>query len=271
MKEKILILVKTYPTFSKKYFELVCTAGINEQGEWRRIYPIPFRGLEELEKYKKYQWIEVNMERNTSDPRPESYKIKPGAHIKILSKTPLKTKNNWRERKQVLDKAPMYKELETIINAANRENRLSLCQFKPKQILDLKIEKTDREWDQKILDTIKAENDQGKLFDDMKREIEMVKKLPYKFFYRFKDENGEESTLMIEDWEIGQLYWRCLRRAGNEQEACQKVKEKYEGFIDKNDVILFLGTTRQFHGWAGNPFVIIGVFYPPKINQGELF
>ncbi len=31
MKEQILILVKTYPTYSKKYFELVCTAGINER------------------------------------------------------------------------------------------------------------------------------------------------------------------------------------------------------------------------------------------------
>lgn len=51
MKEELLILVKTYPTLSKKYFELVCTAGINKNGEWRRIYPIPFRQLSDLEKY----------------------------------------------------------------------------------------------------------------------------------------------------------------------------------------------------------------------------
>ncbi len=49
MKQEILILAKTYPTFSQKYFELVCTAGINTQGEWRRIYPIPFRELPELQ------------------------------------------------------------------------------------------------------------------------------------------------------------------------------------------------------------------------------
>ena len=51
--EKVLILVKTYPSFSKRYFELVCTAGINEQGEWRRIYPIQFRELDDLKQYKK--------------------------------------------------------------------------------------------------------------------------------------------------------------------------------------------------------------------------
>ena len=43
--ERILITVKTYPTLSKKYAELVCTAGVNETGEWRRIYPVPFRQL----------------------------------------------------------------------------------------------------------------------------------------------------------------------------------------------------------------------------------
>ena len=30
---------------------------------------------------------------------------------------------------------------------------------------------------------------------------------------------------MIEDWELGALFWRCLERAkGDEQVACQKVK-----------------------------------------------
>ena len=93
MKEKILILVKTYPTFSKKYFELVCTAGINEKGEWRRIYPVPFRELSDLEQYKKYQWVEMDIERNMSDPRPESYKLRAGTAIKI-SDEPIKTSNN---------------------------------------------------------------------------------------------------------------------------------------------------------------------------------
>jgi hypothetical protein len=38
---KVLIAVKTYPTISTKYDELVCTAGFREDGTWIRIYPIP--------------------------------------------------------------------------------------------------------------------------------------------------------------------------------------------------------------------------------------
>ena len=42
-KERVLITVKTYPTLSSKYGELVCTAGIRaSDGEWIRIYPMPF-------------------------------------------------------------------------------------------------------------------------------------------------------------------------------------------------------------------------------------
>ena len=49
---KILIAVKTYPTLSGKYDELVCTAGFKEDGSWIRIYPIPFRKLEHSSQYK---------------------------------------------------------------------------------------------------------------------------------------------------------------------------------------------------------------------------
>ncbi|MDX2128367.1 MAG: hypothetical protein SFU91_04955 [Chloroherpetonaceae bacterium] len=40
---KVLIFLKTYPTLSVKYDELVCTAGFREDGTWIRLYPVPFR------------------------------------------------------------------------------------------------------------------------------------------------------------------------------------------------------------------------------------
>jgi len=82
-KEKVLITVKTYPTLSSKYDEVVCTAGLREDGTWIRIYPIPFRKLDDFEKYKKFDWVEVDIERNHADPRPESYRLK--SSIKLLN------------------------------------------------------------------------------------------------------------------------------------------------------------------------------------------
>jgi uncharacterized protein (DUF488 family) len=47
-----------------------------------------------------------------------------------------------------------------------------------------------------------------------------------------------------------------------------KVKEKYfDEFVRKKDLYFFLGTTKQFHNVAPNPFIIIGTFYPPKTKK----
>lgn len=60
---KVLVTVKTYPTISVKYDELVCTAGFREDGSWIRIYPIPFRKKTYEERYRKYDWIEIELEK----------------------------------------------------------------------------------------------------------------------------------------------------------------------------------------------------------------
>ncbi len=107
------------------------------------------------------------------------------------------------------------------------------------------------------------------LFKEIKKEIKLVRKLPYKFYYHFKDAVGKESRLMIEDWEIGQLFWKCFKRKGNEEEALKDITKKYqEEFLSKKDILLFLGTTLEFHRRkARNPFVITGVFYPPVLTR----
>jgi len=111
------------------------------------------------------------------------------------------------------------------------------------------------------------------LFDNSDNPFEVVKKGPYKFSYRLHDDSGKESTMMIEDWEICQLYWNVLaRHKGDELKACEDVRKKYfEDFAKTKDLHLFLGTTRQFHLVAPNPFIIIGAFHPKHEVQGRLF
>ncbi len=71
---------------------------------------------------------------------------------------------------------------------------------------------------------------------------------------------------MIEDWELGALYWNCFERYGqDEDKANQLVRQKYfDEFIQK-DIHLFLGTTFEYHlRLSPNPFIVVGVFVPPK-------
>lgn len=271
---RVFITVKTYPTLSKKYDELVCTAGILDDGSWVRIYPLPFRKLDFENRYKKYQWMELPLVKNESDPRPESFKITDISKVQLIGE-PVGTKQGWAERKQIIfGKNEIHSDLATLIAKANN-NELSIAIFKPTELLEFVVEKTEREWDQDSLENLKAKANQFSLFqseDEVRKEFLIVDKLPYKFSYRFKDSAGKESTLMIEDWEIGALYWNCLKQSeGNEDEAISRVRRKYLEEFSSKEIFLFLGTTRQFHGWAKNPFVIIGVFYPPASQQDSLF
>ena len=72
--EKVLITVLTYPHPSEKYEELVCTAGINESGEWVRLYPIDYRYRPHHQQFHKFQWVEVELAARSAnkDPRKES-------------------------------------------------------------------------------------------------------------------------------------------------------------------------------------------------------
>ena len=278
MKEKILITVKTYPTLSRKYAELVCTAGVNESGEWRRIYPVRFRQLLDDQKYRKFQWIEAEIEKSYIDHRPESYKIVREESLRILGK-PLTTANKWLSRREAFsDKVPFHADLSVMIQAAH-QNKLSLAAFKPAEWLDFTHEPVEREWDTKKLADLEAQRQQLDLFKDeatLAEELKVVKKLSYKFSYRFKDIQGKESKLMIGDWEIGALYWKCLCSSqGDEAKAICKVKAKYwdEFVVSKRfSPALILGTTLEHHNKkAPNPFVIVSVFAPPLDLQQRLF
>ncbi len=266
-KTRVLIAVKTYPTLSAKYDELVCTAGFKEDGTWVRIYPIPFRKLDYDSRYKKYDWIELDLVKNTSDFRPESFRpVNIDEPPQILSH--LDTEHNWLERKNIVLQK-VYTNLTTLINEAKQESVCtSLAVFKPTKILDFIFEPVEREWDPKKL----AHLNQLKLFEKSENPFEVVKKLPYKFSFVFLDDAGRKSTLMIEDWETGQLYWNCLVKYGDEETACKKVREKYfDDFANKKDLNFYLGTTYVNHYRSPNPFIIIGTFHPNKEAQTTLF
>ena len=275
-RKRVYIVVKTYPTISTKYAELVCTAGVLEDGLWIRLYPIPFRKLEIDKKYKKYSWINIDVVRNKSDFRPETYKPYNLDTIEIEEETKQSPAPWWKRREIIFKNKKVYTNITELILSA-KTSGTSLAVFKPTKILDFVCESTEREWSKHKIELLEAESRQLTLFqtpEEIEKEFRVVDKLPYKFYYRFEDDSGKVSRMMIEDWEIGMLYFNCLKRADyDEQLAIEKVKEKYLTQFSKCDLHFFLGTTKAFHNVAPNPFIIIGVFYPPMnlVEQTKLY
>ena len=265
---KVFMLIKTYPNLSKKYGELVCTAGIC-QGQFVRIYPIKFRDLDEYSQFKKYQWISVTLEKRpaSKDVRLESYS--PRGDIKLLEAIDSGQANFWQKRMRIIDTVPLYRNLQKLIGEAKQKPYPSLAILKPTKILDFVIEPTERDWSEEQ----KAYFNQADLFMQIKPLT--LKKLPYKYSYRFLTEDEKERTLMIEDWEVGALFWKCLKLCnGDENAANRKVREKYLAIAKKPNVFFFIGTVLGNHMKSPNPFIIIGVGAPDtdiNVQQMELF
>jgi len=271
-KERILITVKTYPTISKSHGELVCTAGFREDGSWVRLYPVPFRRMEEYSRFTKYQWMNVHLNDRTKDRRPESFSPVLDS-IELLEKVSTGNKRDWAGRKDlILKKGTVYDDLGALIEL-NKAGALSLATFKPTEILEVTAKPVPRDWGTNQVAAMEALHRQGDLFAEdtqFKEQFKLVQKLPYVFSYRYRDCKGKESHTMIEDWEVGALYWNCIKRGDSEEKAVQMVKDKFMGFWEKTDLHLFLGTTLKYDAWAQNPFLIIGTFTPPPTNQEEL-
>lgn len=266
-KEKIMIVAKTYPVPSSKYIELVCTAGVNEQGQWRRLYPIQFRLLQENKRYKKWEYIETVITKAENDRRPESYRPEQD-RIEVIDNAKISPAVIKNRKAKFLNCTKIYQNMDELIQLAHSDE-ISIALFKPKKIEKFLCERDNRDWDSKRLQDLERQKMQLKLFDDrttVSDDFRNVKKLPYRFKYRFIDEKENKSNMTILDWEIGQLFWNSLKsQRNNEEKACDEVRKKYfEKFVESKtyEILFVLGTIHRFHSQrASNPFSIIGVIY----------
>jgi hypothetical protein len=261
---RVLIAVKTYPIPSVTYDELVCTAGVTDTGEFVRLYPINFRDLPWDHQYRKYQWIEVEAKKHVGrDIRKESYR--PNCDTLQVIGEPLDTKDNWSKRAQYLlkNEARSLEELQE----QQAVDKTSLGVFKPKRIHDLVIKEDDADWK----DSFKNALAQARLWENRTASKEPPRKVPFKFQYKFEcnDDRCKSHQMMIEDWEVGALYWRLRDKGLDSEAAAKQVKQK---FLDElcgpdKDTRFIVGTILAHP----SSWVVIGLFYPKKDAQGLLF
>lgn len=252
---KVLITVTTYPLPSEGYQELVCTAGVTESGEWIRLYPVPLRYLPQLRRYRKYQWIEVDLAPigHGNDIRKESRR--PDLHsIRVFGER-LSTKDDWRERREIIDRLP-HRTLNEF-RAQYKTEKVSLGVVRPKRVLDLEVKPTSREWEPKRQKLFK----QARLFGDDQKPLA---KIPYTFHYVFEcADSAKPHTAMNEDWELGVLFLKELAKGRTEEEAIQSIRRRFldEMCAASRDTRFFMGTILPFNTW-----LVLGVFWPPKTD-----
>lgn len=259
-KKRVLITIRTYPVPANKGAETSCTAAITEDGNWIRIFPVPYRSLPTNQRFKKFQWIEADLKKARSDPRPESHNIDI-VTIKLGRLVP--TTDGWAQRKSLL--RPLMRPSLCMIRKERDENgNPTLGIFRPKTIKRLLIEPCDSDW----TTNQKAILSQKTFGFDANAPKEELEKIPFDFKYEFTcdDPQCRGHKLSCTDWEIAEAYREWRKKYGDGWEA--KFREKFErDMIEKLDTHFFVGT---MHGHPGT-WLIVGLFYPPKQRTKDLF
>jgi hypothetical protein len=176
---------------------------------------------------------------------------------------PLPTEHSWRERRKYVE--PLVKpSLCWLQRQRDAHQQPTLGVFKPRNIKRLLIEdEADPDWSEGELQILR----QRTLFGDRAPKTEL-KKVPYKFSYEFEcdDPLCKGHRLMCSDWEMGESWRKWSAEYGERWQ--EKFRQRYEREIVADcDTHFYVGTIHK------NPrsWVIVGLFYPPKLPDTPLF
>jgi hypothetical protein len=263
LKKRLLIWGKTYPEFSKSYYETVCTGAVDsDTGRLVRIYPITLRYM--TEPFAAYDWIEAEIERNTSDFRPESYRIRQDS-IKVAGK--IDTKDAWEERsKWVLRDSNVFSSVKALQDA-ERNDHTSLGLVRPKRIIRVyakhRSDEERQEWDAHREQAI-AQKD---LFVDAETKTKDLVFMPIQYRAVFECADPACPTqhdMSILDWGVYVLSRKLYRDKGGgaaaEKGTIERIYETMD--VTKKDSLFFLGNTKAH----STNFMIVGMYYPPRVQ-----
>jgi len=259
--ERILVLCKTYPSPSAKYSETSCVAGITEPGNLIRLYPVPFRLVNDEQQFKKWQWISARIKRSPDDRRTESYRLYVDT-IRLEEVIP--SRNEWALRRPWLDRLPLFEDFETLELARQQPDGPTLALLKPEHVLTLDIKPVGNpNWTQSELDKLRQLQNQGSLFEETDRDLRLLRKLPYDFHFRYQCNmlsGPMQYRHKIVDWEVGALFWNLKRAHGQNWE--KPFRAKIEQQLPSKDLMFLMGTIHRFP----DQWLIVSLFYPPKLQ-----
>jgi len=225
-----VILVKAAPQAGQKHGEVVCCAGMDNDGNWLRLYPVSFKTLEESQKFKRWDRIQFKWRLPNDDSRVESRRV--DQHTIEIIGSLLK-----RERSAFLSRS--------IVTSLEREREagrsFALLQS---EILDFSAEKKSSE--ELSEERTRFDNMRIQAAQDLFNTEKIIPHVPcpFKFKYKYRTEDGlREGT--CQDWEIEATYFKWSRRYG-EQQAIERMIQRFGEEYPEKGMLLAMGTHRHW-------------------------
>lgn len=234
--KKVLIIGRASPEPSRKHLETVCTGGITEEGQLLRLYPIPLRYLQEERRYKLWSWAKFDVQKNPSDRRKESYRVRDES-IVVLSQ--IKSRS---EQFSLLQKA-IVRDRETLEAMYRRDwTSMGIVQV---ELLDFQAARQQKDWEKD-----KPYIKQFHLYT----EVKPLEQLPIDLRLKFRCTNNPNcrthaSTLI--GWEYMEAFRNFRHKYGSGVAAFGRMKDEItKRFSDKNkNTYALMGTHFKYPSW----------------------
>jgi hypothetical protein len=193
-KSLVTILVKASPQPSDAHHETVCCAGIDNNGKWRRLFPIRFRQLSDDQSFKRCSNVEFEWRRPNSDSRSESCRV----HEESIKVTGLvKSKD---EQSAIVERATIGSEKQAM------EHGASLALIRP---YDVRLRwKALSESELVSARHTFAKKAAQKSFLD--KELAAYEPCPFKFTMSYRDEDGPHNKI-CGDWETAAAFFNLSK------------------------------------------------------------
>lgn len=235
---RVTILVKASPRPSKKHNETVCCAGIDQNGEWKRLFPIRFRQLSGEKAFSRWDIVKCRYQKPTTDTRKESCRV----HEESIEIVGAVKKDS--EKSRIVDSALVGSEKEAIARGA------SLAVIRPAN--------AELSWKRRTRDEIEVARQsyrqQAAQLSMLDNEISAYEPCPFKFTMHYCDGDGEHKKTCA-DWETAAAFFNLSKKM-EEHAVLDHLRATYcEQYVHKGLVFALGNMQKRPQTWQ-----LLGIF-----------
>lgn len=236
---RLVILVKAAPRVGETHGELVCCAGIDDQGNWIRLYPVAFRSLAPEQRFRRWDIVQYKWSLPKGDSRTESRRVSHGT-LEIVGHI-----RRREERQRLIASAVV-----TGLSVEEKAGK-SLALLRPREARFHWEKKSQADFDEekaKFEEWHKQET-QG-LFGMLDKSLVPYEPADYSFKYSYTTDDGRR-TGTCQDWEVEAAYLKWKREYG-EAKALEFMQSRFGEEYVESGFVLAMGTHKAYGNWLIN-------------------
>ena len=236
-----MILGRAAPEWSKKKRDLlICTGGVTENLEWRRLYPIL---IQDISKIHNFSWVDVKVTKEgLVDPRPESRRVvrECGSYLTEVGRVENEEVRKWYVESLVSDCAEVM-----------RANRETVGIVKPiiesVEMNEIEPARTDDERQTTL--SLWASHPYFNKQVAMEKRKKTYAKKDFEVRFKFKCSpkcQSNHHNMRVLDIEFFMLYRHIFAKYQDMTVTFRKMRERLEKEFENKDFYLALGTHSSY-------------------------